>query len=373
MPSFRIQTQAPTRIDLSGGTLDIWPLYLFLPQSVTVNLAIDLFAQVKIEYTPHPSELKACLYSKDQNTSCEVLLHSPQEREKAQQALPLLANCLNYFYDKALKNIPTGHFNITTQAQSPSGAGLGGSSSLAIAFCAALFELCAKLGLLPQRDFQNNEDHKQELIKLVSDLESQVLKIPAGLQDYYAAVYGGLQAIFWKPLSHEQIFFFQKIPLIKAFLNTHLSLYYSGQSRNSGINNWEVFSDFINQKTTTQKHLTQIHIASQNLAKTLRELPPEGPFEKIFPAIQQEWQARIQLAPQISTPQINAFFDYAKRQNCPAMKICGAGGGGCFFIASTSLEQKQKLQAFSSEQIQPLNFHACETGLQIHYELMPTL
>jgi hypothetical protein len=26
-----IDTSAPTRIDLAGGTIDIWPLYLFHP------------------------------------------------------------------------------------------------------------------------------------------------------------------------------------------------------------------------------------------------------------------------------------------------------------------------------------------------------
>ena len=36
-----IRASAPTRIDLAGGTIDIWPLYLFHPGAVTVNTAID--------------------------------------------------------------------------------------------------------------------------------------------------------------------------------------------------------------------------------------------------------------------------------------------------------------------------------------------
>ena len=43
-----ISTRAPTRIDLAGGTLDIWPLYLFHPRSITINAAIDLYAKVEI-------------------------------------------------------------------------------------------------------------------------------------------------------------------------------------------------------------------------------------------------------------------------------------------------------------------------------------
>ena len=40
---------APTRIDLAGGTLDIWPLSVLVPDAVTVNLAIELRARAKVE------------------------------------------------------------------------------------------------------------------------------------------------------------------------------------------------------------------------------------------------------------------------------------------------------------------------------------
>ena len=45
----RIATSAPTRIDLAGGTIDIWPLYLFHPGAQTINAAISLRARAAIE------------------------------------------------------------------------------------------------------------------------------------------------------------------------------------------------------------------------------------------------------------------------------------------------------------------------------------
>src|SRR6202162_4706917 len=45
----RIESRAPTRIDLAGGTLDIWPLYLFHEGAVTVNCAITRYASCVIE------------------------------------------------------------------------------------------------------------------------------------------------------------------------------------------------------------------------------------------------------------------------------------------------------------------------------------
>ena len=44
-----IEATAPTRIDLAGGTLDIWPLYLFHPGALTVNVAIDRRAHCRVE------------------------------------------------------------------------------------------------------------------------------------------------------------------------------------------------------------------------------------------------------------------------------------------------------------------------------------
>src|SRR5712692_11967768 len=44
-----IEATAPTRIDLAGGTLDIWPLYLFHPGAVTVNEAVDRRAWCRVE------------------------------------------------------------------------------------------------------------------------------------------------------------------------------------------------------------------------------------------------------------------------------------------------------------------------------------
>ena len=48
----RIASKAPTRVDLAGGTLDIWPLYLFHPGAVTINAAITRYASCVIDQHP---------------------------------------------------------------------------------------------------------------------------------------------------------------------------------------------------------------------------------------------------------------------------------------------------------------------------------
>src|SRR6516162_4830179 len=60
----RIESKAPTRVDLAGGTLDIWPLYLFHPGAVTINAAITRYASCVIETRPR-GDNKISLVSRD--------------------------------------------------------------------------------------------------------------------------------------------------------------------------------------------------------------------------------------------------------------------------------------------------------------------
>ncbi len=43
-----VEVFAPARVDLAGGTLDLWPLYCFHTGSVTVNAAVGCGVRVRI-------------------------------------------------------------------------------------------------------------------------------------------------------------------------------------------------------------------------------------------------------------------------------------------------------------------------------------
>ena len=43
-----IVIKSPTRVDLAGGTLDLWPLYNFVGGAVTINIAIDIMTTAEI-------------------------------------------------------------------------------------------------------------------------------------------------------------------------------------------------------------------------------------------------------------------------------------------------------------------------------------
>ena len=114
---------AATRIDLAGGTIDIWPLYLFHDGATTLNAAISLRAHVRLE----PADSGLTLRSIDTNR--EVRATHWNELSDG-SSLPLLALLAKHY---RLENAV-----LTTRGEAPAGAGIAGSSALTIAACGAL-------------------------------------------------------------------------------------------------------------------------------------------------------------------------------------------------------------------------------------------
>jgi D-glycero-alpha-D-manno-heptose-7-phosphate kinase len=348
-----IKSKAPARIDLAGGTLDLWPLHLFFENTATINCAIDQFAEVSIDIGNEskigdtPSLL---LESKDrgfkhQFNSFGELLESFQGTHKAiglNSSLWLHARVARHFFAMWRRSAP---IHVSTQCSSPAGAGLGGSSALNIALCNAF----RKLTLANYTD--------EELIGVARDLETTVIEVPAGVQDYWSAQFGGVQAIRMDAgRTHRKVFYKQN-----PFIESHVILCYSGQSRNSGINNWAVYKGFIDKDAT-------IHEAFKNIVKAtykVEEALEKQSFEKFVEGIQQEWEARKKLAPGIATAEMLSVMDMAFSQGAKAAKVCGAGGGGCFIIVAPS-EKKNTVQAhLKSKGVHVIDFKVSEVGCAV--------
>src|ERR1044072_7918876 len=113
----RITAKAPCRVDLAGGTLDIWPLYLFHENAVTVNFAVDRYTSCELVTR---DDSKIILRSADQKgeesfESLEDLLAAKKYR------LPLLAYIVRFFR-------PATGIELSTNSEAPTGAGISGSS-----------------------------------------------------------------------------------------------------------------------------------------------------------------------------------------------------------------------------------------------------
>ena len=363
MHSKTITARAPTRIDLCGGTLDIWPLYLFLKNPLTLNLAIDLIAEAKLEFlTGTSGRGNVRLESIDQKKIFETSWDSLALTEGLLEAPPELTlhiKLLRHFAFEskyARAELRQGNLILSTLAKSPAGAGLGGSSALSVALVGAL----ATWALGPT-DFKLQGER---FIEIVRDVETTVIQVPAGLQDYYAAMYGGLQGLHWGAGAHRR----EELPTpLAACVADRLLLFYSGQSRNSGINNWVLFKNLIDRQAGLPDRFQKIADATQRLKKSILDQDWTGAAS----AIADEWKSRRTLAAGISTPAMDQAVALCGKQGIESYKICGAGGGGCFFVfvPDANAEIKRSLQTeIGALGITPLPFHQSSDGLKVTWQ-----
>lgn len=349
----KITARAPTRIDLAGGTVDIWPIYLFLDRATTINLAIDLYAETTLEET---DESGVTLRAGDQGAELKFGWDEI-DGVNPPPMLELHWKYLQYFLrlkKKSGRFYPTLGLTLSTRAKSPAGAGLGGSSTLSVSIIGALKVWCD--GAIDVKT------EGESLVEITRDVETTVIKVPAGMQDYYGAMFGGLQSLRWGAGTHDRQWL---DPNLIQELEDRLLLFYSGQSRNSGINNWALFKSFIDGQGPVREQFTGINRATQALEKALGSRDWAAAGE----AIAAEWKVRRELAPGITIPEIDRAFEYAMSHGATAGKICGAGGGGCFFVylpeKNESLRTTLAREIGALPGIQALPFRASRTGLTV--------
>ena len=92
----KIIAKSPCRVDLAGGTLDIWPLYLHHANAVTVNFAVDRYTSCVLE-----TRNDARIVLRSQDLKSEETFESLDRLSNAKKyKLPLLAHLVKFFAPK---------------------------------------------------------------------------------------------------------------------------------------------------------------------------------------------------------------------------------------------------------------------------------
>jgi D-glycero-alpha-D-manno-heptose-7-phosphate kinase len=304
-----VEALSPTRVDLAGGTLDIMPLTSILEHKTTVNFGITLHAAVQV--TRRDREFQ--LVSHDQ----KVTIEGDWSRVTRDGRLPLLERLLQHFWHPELPAL-----RLETKAKSPAGAGLGGSSCLAIATASALLKARADAGMPLHLD-------ERQLVQQVQDLETAVIRVPTGCQDYWGGLRGGINIIRYPPGGAQ-------VETLRDHaaqeLDHMLLLCYSGVSRASGTNNWAIFRKAFEGDAFTLSILNEIGTLSEALAQAVKSQS----WSEVFRLSAAEWQLRAQLWSDIETPETKTIATAAKSAGALFTRICGAGGGGVMAIFAPS-------------------------------------
>jgi D-glycero-alpha-D-manno-heptose-7-phosphate kinase len=331
MPAFRtFEALAPTRIDLAGGTLDIWPLYLFHPGAVTVNAAIDRRASCRVVTGVTGLSIES------EDTGAAVEAAGVAEVLEG-GALSLVAHVL-----RAL-GVEAG-LRVVTHSRVPAGSGLGGSSALAVTIAAAA---SAAVGRPLDAD---------ALWPIVRDAEAQTIAVPTGVQDYLAAIHGGILGIHLEP-GRLRV---EKLQTDPGRVEGSLLLVDAGVTRFSGINNWDVFKGQIDGNEQVRSSLARIVSA----ASRLREALVAGRYDDVAPLMDEEWQARKRLAAGVTTPEIDRIAELA-REAGGAAKVCGAGGGGMVAVWAIPGKREKAEAAIRAAGFKVVPFRVDLRGLEV--------
>ena len=296
-----VHATVPNRVDLAGGTLDIYPVYLLVPGSMTVNAAIGVTSRVDIV----PSRGGARLVSANFRQRAEA---GDSHGFALGGKLGLVAAALRCFP-------PVRGVTLSLRNEAPVGSGIGASSALLVAVMLAMDALIGR-----RRSW---EDTAREAM----EIEAAHLRSLTGRQDHVAALRGGIQGIAFRPGRLDAV----RIPTRSGAgraLSAHGFLAGTGKSHRSSDVNWRMIRGAIEGDRTVLRKFGDIASA----AREAWDAVSAADIGAVGRAVAREWAVRKTLAPGVSTRLVDAALGARElRGRVAGAKLCGAGGGGMLF------------------------------------------
>lgn len=332
--------RAPLRISLAGGGTDL-EAYYGRHGGMVVSATINKYFYVFLSET---------LDDAVQLTSADFRTF---ERNEPGEALSFEGE-LGYLKSVLHEFGVTRDLSIFTASQIPPGTGLGSSSTVAVALIKALATLCQRRAT------------KQEIAELASYVEIVKLGRPIGLQDQFAASYGGLNCIRFENagVSVEPL----RLPLeVRDRLERRLMLFFTGSSRNAA-------AILEGQRKASEE---DDPLVTQNLhgikadAYAMRDALESGRLRSVGDILHQSWQRKKKLGRGVSTPELDGIYNLALEHGAVGGKITGAGGGGFMLLYCEPENQAAVTHALADVGVVRLAFHFDDGGAQVLVNSMP--
>lgn len=334
----RIDASAPLRADLAGGTIDIWPLCLLHGGASTVNVALRLRARATYEARGDAWELRAGDHGARRRVSPARL---EQARDAVGQGDPfaLVLRALGWFR-------PQRPGRLTTIVEGPPGGGIGGSSALLI----ALLGLAARVAGQSLR--------RETLADLARDLESQVLGLPTGVQDYHPAIRGGVLQLHYGPGGTRV----ERLRVDPRMVAERLVLAYSGRAHASAPSNWGLIRRRLDGEERAVRCFADIARAASLAGDALRQ----GDWRALGKAMTMDWEARRRLDPALSPEDLERLERAGLGAGAAAAKGCGAASGGCMlFLLRRPADRRAVEEALRAAEATLLDMGVSGSGLSV--------
>jgi len=202
---------------------------------------------------------------------------------------------------------------ITTLADIPSeGSGLGSSSSVTVALLHAL--LCYR-GELVSAEW---------LAREACEIEIDILKSPIGIQDQYIAAYGGLRHFDFLrggSVGVEEVLLTETE---KRQFNSNLHLFYLKKTRKA--------NKILKKQKAALKDNETVLDSMREMVLPFKEALRSQDFDRSGRLLHEAWMKKKSLANDISTSEIDRYYQAALEAGAIGGKVAGAGGGGFLLI-----------------------------------------
>ena len=230
----------------------------------------------------------------------------------------------------------TPQVEITTLADIPAGTGLGSSGSFTTALLKALYT------------HRKRHLHQEELAELACQIEIDLLGEPIGKQDQYIAAIGGITCFTFH--QDDKV---SAIPLVINMdtmfdLEDNLILFFTGVSRSAGS---ILKEQQIRSQNNEADMLKNLHFVKE-LGYRSKEALESGDMILFGELMNEHWEHKKCRSAGMSNPQIDDWYDLAKKNGAIGGKLVGAGGGGfLMFMAQDRNKLRHTMAAKGLEEV----------------------
>lgn len=225
--------------------------------------------------------------------------------------------------------------HISTSADVPAMSGLGSSSSFAV-------------GLLLALHAMRGEDMSAgALAEQACQVELEILAKPIGVQDQYAAAFGGLNAFHFKPSGRVLVEPISQQALGKEITNC-LFLVWTGMQRKAE----EILADQDRRTALNIEQLDAMKALANELLAEMHDLTLS--LEGLANLLNKGWEMKRGLSSAISNPEVDSLMDELTSAGAIGAKLLGAGGGGFMLAVVPAKAQSYFLTKMASRNPIPL-------------------
>lgn len=289
-------SRTPFRISFFGGGTD-YPAWVKENGGVVLATTINKYCYLNVRYLPpffwHKYRI---VYSKNELCNSIDEIKHPAVREIIRHLK--ISQGLAIHHDGDL----------------PARSGLGSSSALTVGLINALYAL------------QGRILSKQQLAREGIYMEQEILKETVGYQDQTLASYGGFNHITFQKNGSIVV---KPVTLnVKRIseLQNHLMLFYTGIPRTAS----NIAKSYIGKFDKQKKE--QLSIMQDSVEEALNILNSKKDIKSFGELLNEFWELKKSLSPQVSRPEIDDIYKKAIRSGAVGGKLIGAGGGGFLLL-----------------------------------------